>query len=81
MSNKSATALLTEARKAKTPESYLAKVAAAREAHAATDNDLKVATHDAITNARTAGMSWPSIGAAIGVSPQRAQQLARPLEG
>lgn len=78
---KSAVAYLTEARRAKTPETYLEKVAAARAAHAETDAALKVATHDAIVNARSAGTSWPSIGEALGVSAQRAQQLARPLNG
>jgi hypothetical protein len=78
---KSAVALLTEARRAKTPEGYLAKVAAAREAHAETETALKTATHDAIVNARDGGMSWPSIGAAFGISAQRAQQLARPIGG
>lgn len=76
---KSAVALLTEARRAKSPDAYLAKIAAARVAHAETDAALKVATHDAITTARAAGTSWPAIGEALGVSAQRAQQLARPL--
>lgn len=76
---KSAVAFLTEARRTNNPETCLAKVAAARVAHADTDTALRAATHDAITMAREAGMSWPTIGEVIGVSAQRAQQLARPI--
>lgn len=75
---KGADVLLREARKSKTHDGALSKLAAARAAHATTGHDLKVATHDILNDAVSDGTTWVSIGEALGVSAQRAQQLARP---
>lgn len=78
---KGADALIREARKSKTHDGALAKIAAAREAHVATAAALKQATHEVLADANGDGVSWVTIGEALGVSAQRAQQLARPPAG
>lgn len=76
----SAHALIAAASKAKHGLPALAKVAAAREAHAAEKARLEAVTHGAIVDARDEGLTWPEIGSALGLTAQRAQQLARPLD-
>jgi hypothetical protein len=79
MMSKSAAALINEAVKAKPGLPALAKIAAARAAHADEKVALELATHDVIVEARDEELTWPEIGAALGLTAQRAQQLARPV--
>lgn len=74
---KGADVLIREAAKAKTGEGRLAKIVEARAAHKATEGDLRQATKEAIAAARADSIPWSAIGKTLGISSQRAEQLAR----
>jgi hypothetical protein len=77
---KSADVLITEAVRLAKPVDTLTRLAEARKALGATSERLHSATHHAIVAARSTEppATWPEIGSILGVSAQRAQQLARP---
>lgn len=77
---KSADVLMTEAARLGNPVDRLRRLADARTALADTGVRLHGRIHEAILDARDAiePATWPEIGAILGVSAQRAQQLARP---
>jgi predicted transcriptional regulator len=74
---KSATTILREAERLTDPVRRLNRIAAARAVAETTSKAVHQATAAAIVAAREAGITWPAIGEALGVTPQRAQQLAR----
>lgn len=78
---KSADVLITEAVRLAKPLDTLTCLAEARRSLAATTDRLHSATHHAIVAARATEppATWPEIGTILGVSAQRAQQLARPV--
>lgn len=77
---KSADVLITEAARLVSPVDRLKRLADARAALKVTSAKVDEATHAAIVAARDAdpAVTWPEIGTILGVSAQRAQQLARP---
>lgn len=77
---KSADVLMTEAARLVSPVDRLRRLADARAALKVTAAKLDEATHQAIVDCRAdePAVTWPEIGGILGVSAQRAQQLARP---
>ncbi len=75
-----ADALVSKAERTRDPAKALEQIAHARAAQEDTRARVARATRDAIVRAREASMSWPAIGDRLGVSPQRAQQLAEVKE-
>lgn len=69
--------MLASASRIKDPTTRLARIAEARTAHADVTDRLRSATASAIIAARNTGMTWAAIGDALGVSPQRAEQLTQ----
>ena len=73
-------ALLTQSARASTHPAKLAKISAARAAAVELADRVTSATQAAIRDARESGMSWHEIGESLGVTRQRAQQLAGVVE-
>jgi hypothetical protein len=70
---------MTEAARLGSPVDRLRRLADARTALADSGARLQGRIHEAIVEARAEELAtWPEIGAILGVSAQRAQQLARP---
>ncbi len=78
---KSVDVLLHEAGRLKDPVERLKRLADARTQIGRTGSRLHADIQGAIVAARDADTpaTWPEIGAILGVSAQRAQQLARPV--
>ena len=75
-----ADALVARATRQRDPARALEHIAQARAAQEESRARVVRATRDVIAAARADGMSWPAIGDRLGVSPQRAQQLAETKE-
>lgn len=73
---KSAEALMREADRLTDPLRRLERLGEARKACSTTHDQIGVLLPDAITAAREAGATWPTIAEWFGVSTTRAMQLA-----